>query len=177
MKPTNKPEAKPLTHAEQIAELAKLPRFSVETGLFIELSGMNVKDTDHAMVLLPAIKALRSELGRIVANAGDNASVAKVGKVGKDGERKVTIGKGTTTVKAGFVASLADTALWIGDGVKRTGASLSISGIAMAFPDKHPLRVAALEYIQSKIPGKNGNPAPEATPTEATPEHAEAPTA
>jgi len=170
MKPTNKSESKPLTHAEQIAELAKLPRFSVEVSLFIELSGMNVKDTDHAMVLLPAIKALRSELGRIVANAGDNASVAKVGKVGKDGERKVTIGKGVTTVKAGFVASLADTALWIGEGVKRTGASLSISGVAMAFPEKHPLRVAALEFLQSKQPKTDAKP-------ETTPEPSEAPTA
>lgn len=177
MKPTNKSESKPLTHAEQIAELAKLPRFSVETSLFIELSGMNVKDTDHAMVLLPAIQALRSELGRIVSNAGDKTGIAKVGKVGKDGERKVTIGKGVTTVKAGFVASLADTALWLADGVKRTGASLSVSGIAMAFSEKHPLRVAALEYIQSKVPGKNGNPAPEATPSESTPEPSEAPTA
>lgn len=177
MKPTNKPEVKPLTQAAQIAELIKLPRFSTEVCLFIELSGMDSGNEDGAKVLLPAIQALRSELGRIVANAGDNASVAKVGKVGKDGERKVTIGKGTTTVKAGFVASLADTALWIGEGVKRTGASLSISGIAIAFPDKHPLRVAALEYIQSKIPGKNGNPEKDATPTESTPEPSEAPTA
>lgn len=167
---TTKTEVKPLTPASLIAELIKRPRFSTEVCLFIELSGMDSGNEDGAKVLLPAIQALRSELGRIVAHAGDNANVAKIGKVGKDGERKVTIGKGVTTVKAGFVASLADTALWIGEGVKRTGASLSISGIAMAFSEKHPLRVAALEYIQSKQSKDSASP-------NATPEPSEAPTA
>lgn len=168
----NTKSEKPLTPAETLSKIMELPRFSVEVSLFVGLTGLGIGTDAEAAMLLPAIQALRSELGRIVANAGENANVAKVGKVGKDGERKVTVGKGTTTVKAGFVASLADAALWIGEGVKRTGASLSVSGIAMAFPDKHPLRIAALEYLKSKQPVEVIHP-----PMESTPEPSEAPTA
>lgn len=165
----NTKSEKILTPSEQVTELLKLQRFSVEVSLFVGLSGMGIGTDEEATTLLPAIQALRSELGRIVANAGENANVAKVGKVGKDGERKVTIGKGVTTVKAGFVASLADTALWIADGVKRTGGGLWItSGIVNAFGEKHPLRIAALEYLKSKQPVETVN-----APTEP----AEAPTA
>lgn len=157
---------KELTSSETIALILTLPRFSTEVCVFVELSGLDAGDEDSATYLLPAIQALRSELGRIVAAAGDKTGIAKVGKVGKDGDRKVTIGKGVTSVKAGFVASLADTALWIGEGVKRTGGSLSVSAIASAFDDKHPLKIAALEYLKSKQPKEDATPEP--TPEPAT---------
>lgn len=158
---------KTLTPAETIVETMKLPRFAVEVSIFIGLSGLDAKDEESAAYLLPAIQALRSELGRIVANAGDNANLAKVGKVGKDGERKVTVGKGTTTVKAGFVASIADVALWVGEGVKRTGGALSINAFTSAFGEKHPLKIAALEYLESKQPNEatKTEPKPESAPT------------
>ncbi len=155
---------KELTPSETIATLMKLPRFTVEVSLFVNLTELDVKDDEGAAYLLPAIQALRSELGRIVSNAGDNANLAKIGKVGKDGERKVTVGKGTTTVKAGFVASIADVALWLGEGVKRTGGSLSVSAIASAFDEKHPLKIAALEYLKSKQPAEKPDVTPEPTP-------------
>lgn len=158
---------KELTPAETLSELLKLPRFSTEIHLFIGLVDVGTGD-ESATYLLPAVQALRSELGRIVANAGDNANLARIGKVGKDGERKVTVGKGTTTVKAGFVASIADVALWIGEGVKRSGGSLWItSGIAKAFGEKHPLKIAALEYLESKQPKEatKTEPKTESAPT------------
>lgn len=158
---------KELTPAETLSELLKLPRFSTEIHLFIGLVDVGTGDDESATYLLPAIQALRSELGRIVANAGDNANLAKVGKVGKDGERKVTVGKGTTTVKAGFVASIADVALWVGEGVKRTGGALSINAFTSAFGEKHPLKVAALEYLESKQPKEatKTEPKTESAPT------------
>ena len=158
---------KELTPTETLSELLKLPRFSTEVHLFIGLVDVGIGEDESAAYLLPAIQALRSELGRIVANAGDNANLAKIGKVGKDGERKVTIGKGTTTVKAGFVASIADVALWVGEGVKRSGGALSINAFTSAFGEKHPLKVAALEYLESKQP--------KPTKTEAKPESAPVP--
>lgn len=155
-----------LTPAESLATLLEFPRFSVETSLFVALSGLDGELDEDAVLLLPAVSALRSELGRIVGNASENANLAKIGKVGKDGDRKVTVGKGTTTVKAGFVASIADAALWVGESVKRTGGSLSINGLANAFPEKHPLRVAAIDYLESKQP-KEDAPKEDAKPADA----------
>ena len=68
----NTKSEKVLTPSEQLAKLAELPRFSVEVNLFVELTGWDAKDADAAAELLPAVQALRSELGRIVANAGEN---------------------------------------------------------------------------------------------------------
>lgn len=156
------------TAVQSLKELIELPRFSVEVNLFLELNGVTRDDEEQAQLAFAPVQALRAELGRIVANASDSTGIAKIGKIGKDGDRKVTIGKGTTTVKAGFVATLADAALWIGEGVKRTGGSLSVSTIANSFGDKHPFKVAALVYFSSKVAKAETKPeAPTLEPTNA----------